>query len=394
MKEEVVVDRRGDPRGKGPLISWIVPVYNTENLLTQTLDSIASVADADIEVIIVDDGSTDSSAERIAEWTGRVQLPVVCIRQANAGLSAARMTGLRHARGKFIGFCDSDDLVEMPCYLRMAEMALRENCDVAICRSIVFDGVSQEYHDFYDAWLWDLALNGQGALVTSALREPRLYRLEPNANTRLLRRDFVLEKNLSFPLGLHFEDFPTHVEALAVAHKVLLVDSTGYFYRVNRPGKITDQKSEKRFDILKSVQLAFDAAKKHHVDTAGRAYVAIMAARMTYWCGKHTLNKDRARFFAAACAQFKANVDDAAARYAMAHGIDRREAILLSALRANAVRFLTAHSAGRRTVRVWVLKLLFSWRHGRKLRRTMVRAGLQKTRFILGRTLLAGQHAK
>ncbi|OVZ60993.1 hypothetical protein CDO44_07180 [Pigmentiphaga sp. NML080357] len=386
MSEEIISDNRPlYQTTMPPLISWVVPVFNTENLLVETLDSIAAENGPGIEIIIVDDGSTDGSSARIAAWIASCKVPTLHIRQENAGLSAARMMGVKYATGEFIGFCDSDDFVEISCYTNMASLAKREKCDVAICRSVVFDSVSQIVHDFYDTAIWNEILHGRSCVVTSARREPRIFRFEPNANTRLLRRSFLLEKRLAFPLGLHFEDFPVHVEALAAAGRVLLVDSTGYYYRVNRPGKITDQKSEKRFDILKSVELGFSAMKRYHVDAAGRAYIAIMATRMTYWCGKHTLNKDRKRFFIAACEQIGSLIDPVAANYCMANGIDRREAILVSAFRAKAARFLIAYSSGRKTARLWIFKLLFSWKHGRKLRRTLIRAGLRRIRNGTGR---------
>lgn len=378
MNESIISDSRPRPSGQAPLISWIVPVFNTRGVLVETLDSIAAMAGTCIEIIVVDDGSTDGSGEVISSWAKSCDVPTLHLRQDNAGLSAARMAGVRHAQGEFIGFCDSDDRIESPCYIKMAEIALRENCDVAICRSVEFDGVSQIVYDFYDASLWDEVLDGRPMLVTSALREPRVFRFEPNANTRLWRRSFADRNALSFPLGLHFEDFPAHVEALACAQRVLLLNSTGYHYRVNRPGKITDQKSEKRFDMLKSIQIAFDSARRLQVSTAGRAYIAIMAARMTYWCGIHTLNRDRQRFFRQACEHLAASIDPAAASYAMGHGIDRREAILVSAFRAKAVRFLVALSSGRRSARFWALGLLFNRKHGRKFRRTLARAGLRK----------------
>ncbi len=385
MSEQVVNDRRPSGRADPPLISWIVPVFNTENLLVETLDSIAADGQPDIEIIIVDDGSTDASPARIADWMRNSTVPTLHVRQENAGASAARMTGVKYASGKFIGFCDSDDLVEASCYRKLALLAERAGCDVAVCRSMVFDSVSHVVHDFYDAPIWDQVLQGRSCVVTSARRDPQVFRFEPNANTRLLRREFMLEKRIEFPLELRFEDFPVHVEVLAAAGKILLLDSTGYFYRVNRPGKITDQKSERRFDILKAVALGFEAMEKYRVDEAGRAYIAIMAARMTYWCGKNTLNKARRRFFRAACEQMAAAIDASAARYCMKNGIDRREAILVSAFRAKAARFLTAYSSERPTAKFWALGLLFSWRHGRKLRRTLARAVLARVARRTGR---------
>jgi glycosyltransferase involved in cell wall biosynthesis len=91
---------------KGPLVSIVVPVYNSEAFLRETLDSVFALEYEPFEVIVVDDGSTDGSAD-IAESYARVH----CIRQENRGPSEARNVGVRLARGEFVAFVDSDDIV-------------------------------------------------------------------------------------------------------------------------------------------------------------------------------------------------------------------------------------------------------------------------------------------
>jgi alpha-1,6-rhamnosyltransferase len=91
---------------KGPLVSVILPVYNAEAFLRETLDSIFALDYEPFEVIVVDDGSTDGSAEIV-----RADRRVRFFEQANQGASAARNTGARHARGELLAYVDSDDLV-------------------------------------------------------------------------------------------------------------------------------------------------------------------------------------------------------------------------------------------------------------------------------------------
>ena len=96
---------------KQPIVSVIMPVYNNEKYLEQCLDSIVNQSLTDIEIICVDDGSEDSSAEilkRYAEKDSRIRI----IYQENAGAGAARNNGLRHSRGKYLSFLDSDDFFE------------------------------------------------------------------------------------------------------------------------------------------------------------------------------------------------------------------------------------------------------------------------------------------
>lgn len=380
MEEQIVCDSRESLHNEDVLISFIVPVFNTELFLSETLDSIACLGPGNIELIIVDDGSTDGSAAQISDWMQSRAFPTLHIRQVNAGLSAARMTGLKYARGEFVGFCDSDDRLDVATYVDLAVLAKRNACDIAMCRSLVFNHVSQESHDFYDGWLWDAILQGRHSAVVNVPQDARILRLEPNANTRLLRRCFISENALSFPYGLHFEDFPTHVDALAAAGKILMLDSTGYFYRVNRAGKITDQKSAKRFDILKSAALSFDAAKKHRPDIDAKANVLSMAARMIFWCGKNTLNKDRERFFVAACELIRDKVDKPVIAHCIERTGDEREAILLSALSTMSVKFLVAHASNKRVSPFAVANMLSNKAFGARARQIAKRVALSKVK--------------
>jgi glycosyltransferase involved in cell wall biosynthesis len=91
---------------KGPLVSVVVPVYNAEEFLRETLDSVFALDYEPFEVIVVDDGSTDASAAIAESYAG-----VRCIRQENRGPSEARNEGIRIARGEFVAFVDSDDVV-------------------------------------------------------------------------------------------------------------------------------------------------------------------------------------------------------------------------------------------------------------------------------------------
>ena len=89
-----------------PTVSVVIPAYNVERLIRQTLDSVLAQTYRDFEVVVVDDGSKDATAEVVSGYGE----PVRCIRQANAGPSAARNRGLREARGEFVAFLDADDL--------------------------------------------------------------------------------------------------------------------------------------------------------------------------------------------------------------------------------------------------------------------------------------------
>src|SRR5260370_93755 len=283
MSETIYMDTRSHTRDI-PHISFIVPVYNTRGYLVDTLNSIAADDLDDIELIVVNDGSTDDSLAVVEDWARTSGQPTLVLTQPNSGLSAARMTGIRHSSGQFIGFCDSDDRIEISAYRRLVRLAIERDCDVVLCRSVILDDLTHGVADFYDAHIWNAILAGRESVVTSLAREPRLVRLEPNANTRLLRRCFITEAGISFPRGLHFEDLPPHVAALSQAFRVGLVDTTGYFYRINRAGKITDGKSARRFDMITVAEQALSLAESLQIGDMASANVLALVSRMPYCC--------------------------------------------------------------------------------------------------------------
>ena len=114
------------------LVSVIVPVYNVKEYLEQCLDTIINQTLKDIEIILVNDGSTDGSDEICNKYVA-LDSRVVLINQQNAGLAAARQAGLNVARGEYVGFVDSDDWLELSMYEEMYEKAKEHGADIVFC---------------------------------------------------------------------------------------------------------------------------------------------------------------------------------------------------------------------------------------------------------------------
>ena len=129
-----------------PQVSVVIPVYNIEAHLRQCLDSVAGQTLSDLEVICVDDGSTDTSPailEEYAQKDPRFQV----IRQANAGPGAARNRGMERSSGRYLIFLDSDDWFEPDFLERMTARAEETGADVTICRADEFDTHSGQVYD-------------------------------------------------------------------------------------------------------------------------------------------------------------------------------------------------------------------------------------------------------
>lgn len=214
-----------------PLLSVIVPVYNVAPYLAQCLDSILSQSYTELEVLLVDDGSTDESGalcDAYAQRDKRIRL----IRQANAGLSAARNVAMEQMRGEFFFFVDSDDwlapeALAQPMALLVAhplvdvlELGYTEvNCRTGEERVVLAQGEE---------------LTGEEALGKLAL----LSGVTGMAWGKIFRTATMGQ--LRFPVGRPYEDTPFVFEALMRAHHYRYMSWLTYNYRVGRAGSITE----------------------------------------------------------------------------------------------------------------------------------------------------------
>ena len=113
-------------------ISVIIPVYNVEKYLYRCVDSVLGQTYYNIEVILIDDGSTDSSPEICDEYQKRDKR-VKVIHKKNSGAASSRNIGLSSAKGDYIAFIDSDDYIELDMYENMMKINEEYNCDIVLC---------------------------------------------------------------------------------------------------------------------------------------------------------------------------------------------------------------------------------------------------------------------
>ena len=205
------------------LVSVIVPMYNVEPFLRDCLDSIRSQTYRDLQVIVVDDGCTDGCVA-IAEGFVRADERFTLIRQANAGLSAARNNGVPHATGEFIAFVDSDDVLAAHAY-EMLVQALAGGADFA--SGAVHRYSSRGHYRGYphNEAIGGTDLNAHVSTNFKLLRDRTIW-------NKLFRRSFWDAHGFDFPVGRLFEDVPVTVPAHAVAKSVAIVNDTMYFWRM------------------------------------------------------------------------------------------------------------------------------------------------------------------
>lgn len=209
-------------------ISVIIPTFNVVAYIDELLASIRSSADVNIEVIVVDDGSTDGTWERVLAHQaadGRVR----AIRSPGAGGGQARDAGIELARGEFLAFADGDDLIPPRAYAQMLAAARRSQADI----------VSGNYLKFFTTTTWDASTGYNHAYAwpvddASVDQHPQLVRHRAVWN-RLIRREHWLDAAFPFPGVPRSNDIVAMVSTLLSAGSVAVVATPVYVYR-DRPG--------------------------------------------------------------------------------------------------------------------------------------------------------------
>lgn len=236
--------REGDV--ESPLISVVVPIYNVADYLDACLVSLARQTYRNIEVILVDDGSTDGSREKCLDWEKR-DCRFKAVRKANSGLSDARNMGVGYSSGDYISFVDGDDIVS-PCFVE-AMLTAAQQCGVAVSALAhgfpFFDGDELSEVESFRA---KDALVGVRVEDAEHYIEKMLYQAyETGAPFRLYERQIV-EKH-PFPSGLLYEDTATTYKFVAEAGSVCVLKCGKlYAYRQRRNSIMHSSYAKKKTD--------------------------------------------------------------------------------------------------------------------------------------------------
>ncbi|MBK8846025.1 MAG: glycosyltransferase [Bacteroidetes bacterium] len=231
-----------------PTISIIVPVYNTAKYLEECLNSLINQTFSDIEIICVNDGSPDGSAEILKSYQGRDKR-IIVVDQKNAGLSAARNTGMRLAKGKYIGFVDSDDWIDNNFYEKLMQSAVEHDAEIAMGNVIWFYDHDKTIEE--RSWIERLMFAIEADVAESVKDKKKVIQACTVWNKIFLRK-LVEENNIWFYEGLYWEDNPFTVISTIQANKVGLVKDVLYHVRKHEKSITGSASSDRKpFDIFK-----------------------------------------------------------------------------------------------------------------------------------------------
>ena len=226
-----------------PIISIIIPVYNTEKYLRECLDSVLSQSLTEIEVLCVNDGSTDSSLEILNEYAAKDPRVAVINSETNNGLASARDLGLGQTKGKWVKFVDSDDLLPNGTLERQVKAAEAGDVDILVHSAEPFlesEVLSEHFKGLKDCYSihreYPDVLSGPDYF--QQVYENKDYR--PEVWLRFFRADFLAKNDFSFKMKLFSseDEYFTTITSL-YADRVIVLNEVGYRYRIRENSIMT-----------------------------------------------------------------------------------------------------------------------------------------------------------
>ena len=244
-----------------PAVSVIIPVYNTEKYLRRCLESVCNQTLRDLEVICVNDASTDASAAILAEFATHDSRVKVITFDRNRGAAVARNAGIDAATGDYLGFVDSDDFLELDFYEKLYRIAEHDNPDAVKGALKMFDNEQQtsRYEDVYD--------------INDRVKRNKAY-FYYAFTTAIYRRDFVLAHSLRFPEGLiHAEDPIFTIKASLFYRALVICDEAIYYYCENSESVTKNLTAQHAQNELDSARMTLDLLESANATTEHRLIV-------------------------------------------------------------------------------------------------------------------------
>lgn len=241
-------------------VSLIIPVYNAENYLNQCLDSIINQSLEDIEVICINDGSTDDSLNILNSYSKADNRIKVLDNKTNKKQGFSRNRGLDIATGEYILFVDSDDWLRADACEVLYDMSKELGCDLLffLLENYIPEKDYFYQNDYYD--LFRLSPNLEGNIFNHKDIKDYVFSLSVSPCQKFYKRELI--ENIRFPEDIFFEDNTFHWDVLLSASKISLTRQYLYFRRI-RENSVTSKGDRKYFDTLKIVPLREDIFKKH-----------------------------------------------------------------------------------------------------------------------------------
>ena len=249
---------------KTPLISIIVPVYNTEKYLRRCLDSLVNQTFNDIEILCIDDGSKDNSYNIIKEFKKDERIKL--FRQENSGPAKARNVGLSNSKGEYIMFCDADDWYEPNMCELMLETLINQNVDFVICGCNVVNTYDSHIRQKGELHYYELKLKGYCniGIYEFLILNSMLW-------NKIFKKNIIEEYDIKFIDGYEHDDSNFFFKYLSCCNNCYFLDEKIYNYDISNPQSVmslyftNNIKPEKKLDFLYSHHNLIDFIILHNL---------------------------------------------------------------------------------------------------------------------------------
>lgn len=210
-------------------LTIIVPVYNGDKYISRCLESIINQSLKDIQIIVVNDASTDLTSKTIKEYKAKHNNISIINLHKNEGTGKARNIGLSKVNSEFVSFLDADDWVDLNAYITMYNELKKNHSDIAVC------GIRNEFNNyllsnFRYMYTYKNIIDGTFALKLLCRSEMQDSFISPMVGNKMFRTDFLKSKNILFPELKYFEDDEFMFKAFCFANKISLVPNVYQHY--------------------------------------------------------------------------------------------------------------------------------------------------------------------
>ena len=270
----------------GPLISVIITTYNIEKYVARCLDGVVNQTYRNLEIIVVDDASSDSTRGIIAQYAARDSRIVVIQFEQNTpgGVGTPANAGLKIAKGDYIGFVDGDDWCEPDMFESLYKAAVQADAQVAICDFQLYEDEKGQYQQAYDKPAWQKPAIRLGERLTEPATKMTLLDFSPVPWRKLYRKDLIADADMRFPEGDYFfEDNPFHWFCVLKAQSFVCIDKVLCYHRTNRTGQTTASHATRWLAMFRHHETMLDFLQRN------RLYDAY-GARLLLWIMSYSLS--------------------------------------------------------------------------------------------------------
>ncbi len=237
-------------------VSIIIPFQNVENYISKCLSSLIYQSLKDIEIICINDASTDSSKEIVQNYAQNDKRIIILNTEKPSGQSYARNLGLEIASGEYIGFVDSDDWVELDMFEKMYNLAKSADTDITMCQAQLYDDKEQRFYtdDYYG--LKPLEQFKDKVFHPNDTKD-EILNINVVLWNKIYKREFLKNIQAKLQAGYIYEDLPFFFETYLKAQRVNILWEAPYYYRQNRSYSTMQNSDKKVYDRIPMVELTY-----------------------------------------------------------------------------------------------------------------------------------------